>query len=81
VKTRPSTTAIEDQPGPIARRQTCRGGDLAQSVAIVTPRTIESRLGPRNPGQSPARKTTSLTCVVALRAAADRSARYFSSAD
>jgi hypothetical protein len=71
----------EDHPGPIARRHTCRGGAFPQSVEIETPRTTESRFAPRNPGQSPARNTTALACVVAIRTPDDRSARYFSSAD
>ena len=49
----PPTTAKDDQPGPIARRQTSRGGEAFQSVLNVTPWTFPSRADPRNSGQSP----------------------------
>src|SRR5919106_5962237 len=45
-------TAKEDQPGPIFRRQSSTGGEADQSVAIRTPRTMLSLLGPRKPGHS-----------------------------
>src|SRR5512147_2490291 len=48
----PPCTANEDQPGPTVLRQITTGGDWDQSVAIVTPETMLSRLGPRKPGHS-----------------------------
>src|SRR5688500_19546666 len=48
----PPRTAKDDHPGPIGRRHNSTGGDLAQSVSIVTPRTMLSRAGPRKPGHS-----------------------------
>src|SRR5687767_4251559 len=48
----PPCTAKEDQPGPTGLRQISTGGEWDQSVAIVTPWTTLSRLGPRKPGHS-----------------------------
>jgi hypothetical protein len=45
-------TAKDDQPGPIGLRQSCTGGDAAQSVLIRTPGMTPSRCGPRKPGHS-----------------------------
>src|SRR5687768_7831663 len=45
-------TANDDHPGPTGRRQSWTGGDLAQSVSIVTPRMTPSRAGPRKPGHT-----------------------------
>src|SRR4051812_41669029 len=44
-------TANDDHPGPIGCRHNSCGGDADQSVSMRTPRMIESRLGPRKPGQ------------------------------
>src|SRR5262245_20839547 len=67
-------TANEPHPGPTGRRQTSTGGEADQSVATLSPCTIPSRRGPRNPGHSPSAATgavpTGATATVAVREAA-----------
>src|SRR5688500_16572820 len=70
-----SSTANDDQPGPIGRRHSSTGADLVQSVWIVRPRITLSRFGPRNPGHSTRRNPCSLVAsplesLVALGSAA-----------
>lgn len=49
-----SRTASEDQPGPMRCFQRSFGGEVFQSVLMVTSRTMLYALKPRKPGQSQA---------------------------
>src|SRR5262245_13411823 len=49
---RPPATANDDQPGPIARRHSSTGGELAQSVLTRASFATPFRPGPRNPGHA-----------------------------
>src|SRR5579872_7062641 len=64
----PSSTANEDQPGPIGFRHTSFGGADPQSVLNRTPVTISSRCGPRNPGQIASGRSTGFALATAFGA-------------